>query len=79
MGKLTRPQKEQLLGLMQKAYYLYKQGKTYREIGKECGKSHAWAYEVVKHYESEVLDISPCCGANLTVQGKCSQCFEGVK
>lgn len=34
----------------QKAYELYKQGYTTREVGKIIGKSHEWVARVVRSY-----------------------------
>jgi hypothetical protein len=52
--KPTKYQLAAIRSLKERAYELYTQGMTTRQIGKEIGKSHTWAANAINELEAEV-------------------------
>ena len=77
MPELKKTKQDALYKKQKKAYKLHQRGFTYREIGDKLGYSHQWAMTSVATVEDK--EGSPCCGAPVSEDGRCSKCKEGTR
>lgn len=53
MPKLTPPQYRKVEQLKKRAYALYKEGMTMRDIGRVVGRSYTWVFFVVRELSTD--------------------------
>jgi hypothetical protein len=50
--KISKYQRQKIAEKKQKAFVLYRQGLTTREVGKMVDRSYTWVWKVVKEFEA---------------------------